>query len=265
MRRTQLLATFVLAGTLALAGCATAPVDPTAGMTIQQIYAAAKEQMSTGQWDQAITFLDKLEIRAAGTVMAQQAELDKAYANYKNDGQALAISGLNRFIKLHPANSAIDYALYLKGLVSFHDDMGFLSGFTRQSLAERDQQALKDSFVAFKELITRFPNSRYSADARARMVFIHNTLAQSDVFVADYYFQRGAYVAAINRAQLTLTEYGNSPATSKALYIMYESYGKLGLNKLQEDSKKIFELNYPKLNYKQDPEPPELKPWWQVW
>ena len=112
-----------------------------------------------------------------------------------------ALATLDRFIKLHPASPALDYALYLKGIVNFNDNLGMFSFLTRQDLSERDQKAAKESFESFKELATRFPDSRYTPDARARMTYIVNSLAQYEVHVARYYYSRGAYVAAINRAQ----------------------------------------------------------------
>ena len=162
---------------------------------------------NSGAYDKAIPLFEKLEGRAAGTPLAQQAQLDKAYAQYKADDQAPALATLDRFMKLHPASPAIDYALYLKGVVNFNDDLGMFSFMTRQDLSERDQKAAKESFESFKELVTRFPDSRYTPDARARMTYIVNSLAQYEVHVARYYYSRGAYVAAINRAQHAVADY----------------------------------------------------------
>ncbi len=145
-----------------IAGCSSTPEDKTAGQSPQRIYADAQEEMKAGGWDRAIPLLEKLEGRAAGTPLAQQAELDKAYAQYKTAEPVQAVATLDRFMKLHPASPAYDYALYLKGIVNFNDDLGLFSFITDQDLAERDQKAAKESYEAFRELTTRFPQSRYT-------------------------------------------------------------------------------------------------------
>ena len=195
------------------AGCSTFNEDKTAGWSPDKIYSEARDEMNGGAYDKAVPLLEKLEGRAAGTALAQQAQLDKAYAQYKTGDRAQAIATLERFLKLHPTSPAADYALYLKGLVNFNDDLGLFSWLSRQDLSERDQKAAKDSYEAFRELITRFPESRYANDARQRMTYIVNALAQYEVHVARYYFQRGAYVAAIGRAQQAISDFQNVPAT----------------------------------------------------
>ena len=250
---------------IAMAGCSTTATDPTQGMTPQQIYAEAQEQMGINQWDKAVTFLEKLEARAAGTPLAQQAQLDRAYAHYKAGEPAQGIATIERFVKLHPASPGLDYALYLKGVINFNDDLGFLSGIAQQDLSERDQKAAKDSFDAFKELVSRFPQSRYSPDARQRMSFILNSLAQYEVHVARYYYRRGAFLAAINRAQIALTDYPNTPAIEEALYIVYRSYDALGMKQLRDDAKRVFDTNYPKSEFLAKGLEVKKDPWWKVW
>ncbi len=184
-----------------LAACSSTSDDKTANWSPNKIYAEAKDEMDSGSYDKAIPLYEKLEGRAAGTPMAQQAQLDKAYAQYKSGDQAQALATLDRFMKLHPASPAIDYALFLKGVVNFNDNLGVFSFLSHQDLSERDQKAAKESFQAFKELVTRFPDSKYAADATSRMTYIVNSLAEYEVHVARYYYRRGAYVAAVNRAQ----------------------------------------------------------------
>lgn len=233
-----------------LAGCAITPeADKTATWSPNKIYAEAKDEASSGAYDKAIPLYEKLEGRAAGTPLAQQAQLDKAYAQYKGGEQAQAIATLSRFIKLHPASPALDYAFYLKGLVNFNDNLGLFGAFTRQDLSERDQNAAKESFESFKELVSRFPDSRYTPDARLRMSYIVNSLAQSEVHVARYYYSRGAYVAAINRAQTAIADYRNVPALEEATYILYKSYDALSMNDLRDDTLRIMEKSYPKSQY----------------
>ena len=252
---------------IGLAGCAsTAPVDKTVGMSLNAIYADAKDSMDAGQYDKAIPLLEKLEARAAGTPLAQQAQLDKAYAQYKSAEPAQAIATLERFMKLHPASPALDYALYLKGIINFNDDLGLFSGISRQDLSERDQKASKEAFESFKELVARFPDSRYAADAAQRMNYIVGSLAQYEVHVARYYYQRGAYLAAINRAQTAVSDYRNVPALEEALFLIYKSYDALGMVQLRDDAKRILESSYPKSEFlTKGVKTKKDDPWWKVW
>ncbi|MFT3717426.1 outer membrane protein assembly factor BamD [Pseudorhodoferax sp.] len=249
----------------ALAGCATKTVDETENWSPNRIYSEAKDELNSGGYERAITLFEKLEGRAAGTPLAQQAQLEKAYASYRSGEPAQAIATLDRFIKLHPASPALDYALYLKGIVNFNDNMGLFAFLSRQDLSERDQKAAKDSFEAFKELVSRFPDSRYTPDARQRMTYIVNSLAQYEVHVARYYYTRGAYVAAINRAQIALADYREVPALEEALYIIYKSYDALGMAQLRDDALRVLQTNYPQSAYLQRGFRPKDDPWWKVW
>lgn len=259
--RTLLLA----AGAVLIAGCSSKPVDKTANMSPNKIYAEAKDELSAGAYDKAIPLFEKLEGRAAGTPLAQQAQLDKAYAHYKYQEPAQALATLDRFIKLHPASPALDYALYLKGIINFNDDLGMFSSITRQDLSERDQKAAKESFESFKELVTRFPESRYAPDARLRMSYIVNSLALYEVHVARYYYSRGAYLAAINRAQLALTDYQDAPALEEALFILVKSYEALDMPQLRDDSKRVLEKNFPQSEYLSQGFKSNSEPWWKLW
>ena len=247
------------------AGCSTFNEDKTAGWSPDKIYSEARDEMNGGAYDKAVPLLEKLEGRAAGTALAQQAQLDKAYAQYKTGDRAQAIATLERFLKLHPTSPAADYALYLKGLVNFNDDLGLFSWLSRQDLSERDQKAAKDSFESFRELSTRFPESRYAQDARQRMTYIVNSLAQYEVHVARYYYQRGAYVAAINRAQLALADYQNVPALEEALYILVRSYDALGMASLRDDAQRVMNSTYPQSKYSATGITGKKDPWWKVW
>lgn len=248
-----------------LAACSSTSDDKTSTWSPNKIYAEAKDEMDSGAYDKAIPLYEKLEGRAAGTPMAQQAQLDKAYAQYKSGDQAQAMATLDRFMKLHPASPALDYALYLKGIVNFNDNLGMFSFLSRQDLSERDQKAAKESFDAFKELVTRFPESRYAADARSRMTYIVNSLAQYEVHVARYYFRRGAYVAAVNRAQSALTDYTAVPAQEEALFILVRSYDALGMTQLRDDAMRVMEKNYPKSEYLSKGVKSSQDPWWKMW
>lgn len=255
----------MVAAVVAVAGCSSAPIDKTASMSPSKIYAEAKEDMANSQWERAISMLEKLEARAAGTPLAQQAQLDKAYAQYKSSDHALALATLERFQKLHPVSPAMDYAIYLKGVIHFNDDLGLFAKFASQDLSERDQKASKESFEAFKELVERFPESRYVADARARMNYIVSSLAQYEVHVARYYYKRGAYLAAVNRAQLAIADYREVPAIEEALYILYKSYDALGMVQLRDDTKRVLDKNYPQSEFLTKGGRTIESPWWKVW
>jgi outer membrane protein assembly factor BamD len=255
-----------LASLAVLAACSTTPTpDRTDAWSPNKIYTEAKEEASSGAYDKAIPLLEKLEGRAAGTPLAQQAQLEKAYAHYKANEPAQALATLDRFKKLHPASPGMDYALYLQGLVNFNDNLGIFGGLSRQDLSERDQNAAKESFEAFKELASRFPDSRYTPDGRARMTYIVNSLAQYEVHVARFYYTRNAYVAAINRAQTAVTDYQNVPATEEALYIMLLSYDALGMTQLRDDTKRVMEKNFPRSEYLARGFKAKDSPWWKVW
>lgn len=248
-----------------MTGCTLTPVDRTSSMSVTQLQAEAKDELKMGAYDKAIPLLDKLEGRAAGTPLAQQAQLDKAYAHHKAGEPAQAIATLDRFIRLHPASPALDYALYLKGLVNFNDDLGLFSSVTRQDLSERDQKAAKESFETFKELITRFPGSRYTPDARQRMNYIVNSLARYEVHVARHYFNRGAYLAAINRAQAAIADYREAPAIEEALVILVKAYDALKMVTLRDDAQRVLEKNYPDSEYLNRNLGQKANPWWKFW
>lgn len=247
-----------------LSACASNNVDPTAAWSVDKLYQEAKDELSAGAYDKAIGYYEKLEGRAAGTPLAQQAQLDKAWAQYKTNEPIQAVATLDRFIKLHPASPALDYALYLKGLVNFNDTLGLFSSLAQQDLAERDPKQAKESFEAFRELVARFPESKYAPDAQLRMAYIRNSLARSELYVARYYFKRGAYVAAVNRAQAAINEYREVPAVEEALFILYESYDRLGLTQLRDDTRRVMERNYPNSSYLADKKSAP-KSGWKLW
>jgi outer membrane protein assembly factor BamD len=259
----------VVLAALLLAGCSifnSKEDDKTATWSPNKLYSEAKDELNGGAYDKAIPLLEKLEGRAAGTPLAQQAQLDRAYAHYKAGEQAQALATLDRFIKLHPASPALDYALYLKGIVNFNDNLGMFAFLSKQDLSERDQKAAKESFEAFRELSTRFPDSKYTPDARARMTYIVNSLAQYEVHVARFYFSRGAYVAAINRAQSALADYRDVPALEEALAILMRSYDALGMPQLRDDTRRVLEKNYPNSAYLGGRGTRVgQRPWWRFW
>lgn len=250
-----------------MAACGTSPQDEYANISPDKLYADAKEDAADGNYETAIKRLEKVEARASGTLLSQQAQIDLAYAYYKTGEKAQALAKLERFIRLHPTSPALDYALYLQGLVNFNDDLGLFGRLVDQDLSERDQQASRDAYESFKQLAERFPTSKYAPDARLRMNHIVNSLAAGEVHVARYYLRRGAYLAAANRAQQAVKDYRQSPAIEEALYIMTQSYDQLGLTQLRDDTQRVLKQSFPSSRYLGDQRQQAAvsKPWWRFW
>jgi outer membrane protein assembly factor BamD len=248
-----------------LAGCDTTPRDETSRWSAERLYAEAKDEASAGNLDKATRLYERLEGRAAGSVLAQQAQIERAYLLWRNGEKAQALSTLERFIKLHPTSPALDYAMYLQGLVNFNENLGMLGNLASQDLSERDQQASRDAYQSFKQLIEQFPQSGYADDARLRMNYIVNSLAAYEVHVARYYYRRGAYVAAANRAQQAVQEFQQSPSTEEALFILVQSYDRLGLTQLRDDAQRVMETNFPNSTVARTGLTGRKSRWWQLW
>lgn len=257
---------FVWAALLAAAGCASAPpIDPNSSQAVEKLYAEGKDELASGAYDRAAKIFERVEGRAAGTLLAQQAALDMAYAQFKSGDRATALATLDRFIRLQPSSPALDYAYYLRGVVNFNDNLGVLSMLSRQDLSERDQQASRESFQSFKQLTDQFPQSRYATDARQRMDYILNALAEYELHVARYYFRRGAFVAAANRAQQAVIDFPQAPGNEEALYIMVACYERLGLDQLRTDTQRVLDKNFPNSRYLREGMRQAQKSWWQFW
>ena len=260
---TALAAALLTTLVLALGACSsTSKVD---GDNPEKLYADAKDDLNAGSYDKAIKTLERVEGRAAGTLLAQQALLDMAYAQWKSNERVQAIATIDRFIKLYPSSPAMDYALYLKGVINFNDNLGILSGLSRQNISERDQQASRDAHQAFRQLVETYTDSKYAPDARLRMDYIVNSLAEYEVHVARYYYRRGAFVAAANRAQQAVKDYQQAPAAEEALYIMAVSYERLGLAQLRDDADRVLKKNFPSSRFVRDGVRVPERAWWQFW
>lgn len=220
--------------------------------------------MDAGGYDRAIKALERVEGLAAGTLLAQQAQLDLAWLYWKTAEKAQALATVERFIKLNPSSAGLEYALYLRGLIHFNEDFGFFGRVFGQDISERDQRASRDAYAAFKQLIDQFPNSKYGDDARRRMNVIIDALAANEVHVARYYLRRGAYVAAANRAQQAVTEFQHSPAVEEALYILVQAYDKLELAALRDDADRVLRKNYPQSRFLGEGLAARERPWWKV-
>jgi len=259
-RSVLILAPITLAA--ALAACGSTQAEKDAATPVEKLYADAMDDVEGANYDRAIKQLDRIEGKAAGSILAQQAQLELAYLYWKTADKAQALSTIDRFIKLHPSSPALDYALYLRGVINFNDDLGFLSSLTGQNLAERDQAAARESYQSFKQLSEQFPDSKYTPDARLRMDFTVNMLAEYEVRVAKYYMRRAAYVAAANRAKESVIEFPQTASTAEALAIMAQSYDKLGLTQLRDDAQRVLDKNFPNSSFN---ESAKARPWWKLW
>jgi outer membrane protein assembly factor BamD len=263
MRFVILLAALAL--TLLVGGCASDLQDETAGWSAQRLYGEAKDAMASKDWPRAIRYLEKLEARYPYGRFAQQAQLEIAYAHWKDSERALAIAAVDRFIKMYPNHSSVDYAWYLKGLINFNDQYGMLSQITTPDMSDRDPKSTRESFGAFKEVVTRFPDSRYAADATLRMRYLVNALASHEVHVARYYMKRGAYLAAANRAQYAIQHYPQAPALEEAVFVLVLAYDRLGMNDLRDAADRVMRTNFPDSRYLKAGGLRKDVPWWRLW
>jgi outer membrane protein assembly factor BamD len=255
-----------VAALLATAGCGMLDTrdDETIGWSAQRLYGEAKDLMGSGDWAKAIKYLEKLEARYPYGRYAQQAQLEVAYAHWKDGERASGIAAADRFIKLYPNHPSVDYAYYLKGLINFNENQGILTFLTSPDMTDRDPKASRDAFDAFKEVVTRFPDSKYAPDSMARMRYLVNALASHEVHVARYYMRRAAYVAAANRAQYALQHYPNSPAIEEAVFILVKAYDALGMNDLRDAADRVMQKNFPNSVYLSGG-PKKDVPWWRIW
>lgn len=234
-----------------LSACGGLDIDPTKNWSPQQFYAAAKSAMADANYEIAIHHFETLEARYPYGRYAEQAQLEIAYAYYKNEEPALAVSAANRFIKLHPTHESVDYAYYLKGLINFQGKGTSFFKMLGKELdpSDHDPKAAKESYNTFKELVRRFPRSRYARDAKKRMRYLFDGMARHEVKVARFYYERKAYVAAANRCKYVLNHFQRTKATEDALGLQALSYKQLGVQKLYKDSIRVLKKNFPKSPY----------------
>jgi len=262
----KLLSVAAIVCLLLLSGCGLMPeqIDETTSWSASKLYAEARSEASSGNYEKAVKYFEKLEVRYPFGIYAQQAQMEIAYAYYRQNEQPLALAAIERFIKLHPNHPNVDYMYYLRGLVNFNDRIGLLQYFSKEDVTERDPKAAQDAFDAFKQLVTKFPDSKYTPDARIRMKYLVNALSQYEVHVANYYYRRGAYLAAANRAQLAVQKYPDAPASEEALLVMIRSYDRLGLTDLRDDANRVFQKNFPNSTHLKG-KPKKDEPWWKIW
>jgi len=257
---------------LTLTACALFPTPDEKGDAktepVEKLYANAKEELDNNNYEKAVKSFEMLQSRYPYGRYAQQAQLETAYAYFKQKEPESALAAADRFIKQYPNNPHVDYAYYLKGLTNFNEDLGVLGNLVKQDLSERDPNAARDAFNTFKELVTRFPDSKYAPDARLRMQYLINVLARYEIHVASFYLRRGAYVAAASRAKGVLTDYSQTPATRDALQIMVQAYDAMGMKDLRDDAQRVLDINVAKDGatapaVRQSPQ--NENSWWEFW
>ena len=243
-----ILRVVALALVLALAGCSLfrgKKGDPLETLSVAELYQYGVVALDRGNEDLASRTFERLISRFPFGPYTEQSQINLAYSQYKEDKPEDAYSTINRFIKTYPTHKHIDYAYYLRGLINFNRSGGFLENWVGQDMSKRDQANLRQSFDDFGALIERYPQSRYAADSRQRMVYLRNMMAQSELNVAYYYLRRGVYVGAANRAKGVIENYPRSFQSRDALAIMASSYRALGQDQLAEDAESVLKLNYP--------------------
>jgi outer membrane protein assembly factor BamD len=251
------LVMIVLAGTAA--GCRSrGEVEQVPGMP-DTIHAEARKDLRNHNYDNAVVRLEALEARYPFSEEAKQGQLDLLFAYYKNREAEPAIDQADQFIRENPTHPRVDYAYYIKGLVYFEGGASFLERLFHVDISKRPPQEARESFQAFQTLVQRYPKSPYAEDARQRMVYLRNKLADYELAVARYYMKRGAFVGAANRARGVIETYDGAPATLDALALMAEAYRKLGIDDMAVAIDGILAQNTP---------PDELgksadKPWWR--
>ncbi|HEU5337763.1 MAG TPA: outer membrane protein assembly factor BamD [Sulfuricaulis sp.] len=234
-----------------ITGCSGITEDPTKNWSPENFYTEAKKKIEDGDYESGIKYFETLEARYPYGRYAEQTQLEIAYAYYKYEEPALAIAAAERFIRLHPTHPNVDYAYYIKGLVNFRGEKNLVNWLlgSKDDLADRDPKGALESYNAFNEIVTRFPNSRYAADARQRMAYLFEAQAKYETLVARFYYERSAYVAAVNRAKYALEKYPRTPSTEDALGIMALSYKAMGVDDLATDTLKVLRRNFPDSRY----------------
>ncbi|MFL6657903.1 MAG: outer membrane protein assembly factor BamD [Massilia sp.] len=258
----SVVATCVL---LTMSACSWLPekTDETKNWPVAKLYAEARDEMNSAQYESAIKLWERLETNYPFGNYATQAQMEIAYAHYKTQDQAQALADTERFIREHPTHPQVDYMYYLRGLINFNDQIGLLSVVYSQDPSERDPKATRESFAAFKALVDKFPDSKYAPDSIERMKYLINAMATYEVHVSKYYYRRGAYLASLNRAMGAVQDYQDAPAREEALYMMTLAYAKLGMNDLRKDTERVLLANYPHSKF-MDPNA-DSGSWWKFW
>lgn len=229
-----------------LAGCATTDEqDSSKGLTEQEIYERAQKKLDHKNWLAAVTQLQLIEEHFPFGTYGEQSQLELIYALYQSQEHSEAIVNADRFIRLHPQHRSIDYAYYMRGLASFYEESRFTESLFGADNSGRDPGATQDSFNHFSQFIHKFPRSPYAPDAQKRMIYLRNILARTEIHTANYYFKRGAYIAAANRGNFVVQNYQGTPAVPDALAVMAQAYYLLDMQPLADSATQVLAENYP--------------------
>jgi outer membrane protein assembly factor BamD len=247
---------------LAVAGCRSNR-DDVQRSSPELVYEQARRSLNSYDFNTAIRLYEALTARFPFTDQARQARLDLIYAYYRASESESAIDAADQFIRENPTHPRVDYAWYIKGLVDFERTPNILERLFRVDLTERPPTTARKAFAAFKTVVEQYPKSEYSHDSLRRMIFLRNRLADYEVHVADYYFRRGAYVAAAQRAKGAIEQYDGAPAIRQALEILINAYERLDLEELARQSRQVYAENYE--GTVQQAQAEAKKPWWKIW
>lgn len=261
--RLVLTLSVLAASAASLVGCkSSSDLDARSGA--QELYQRGYKSMSSGNFNNAIQYFEALEARFPFANETKQAQLDLIYAYYRDRQIEATVDAASTFERENPTHPRVDYALYMRGLAYFSGEHSWYHRWLNVDLDKRPPKNVQESFSVFSQLVQRFPNSEYAADARQRMIFLRNRLADYEIYVAQYYMARGAWLAAANRAQFALEAYNGAPATPQALMIMIEAYDQLGMLDFAEDARRVLEASYPEKMQKLARQEAG-KPWYQFW
>jgi outer membrane protein assembly factor BamD len=222
---------------VALCGCARDNVVEDQGPEL--LYQRGYDAMEGSNFAGAIQYFNALEARYPFSPETRQAQLDLIYVYYRALQPEAAIDAAEEFERENPTHERLDYCLYMRGLVYFDQAPNIIEKLLRVDLSLRPPKDTLRSFSTFQELVRRFPDSEYVPDARQRMVYLRNRLAEYENHVADYYVRRGAYVAAINRAKYALEHYPGAPQLEKTLQLLVGAYEQLGMVDLAADTRRV--------------------------
>ncbi|MEZ5593099.1 MAG: outer membrane protein assembly factor BamD [Gammaproteobacteria bacterium] len=223
--------------------------DETKDWSASRFFSEAEQEMVSANYTEAVRLFEKLQARYPFGRYAQQAQLEIAYAHYKNDEADQAIAAADRFIRTYPRHPFVDYAYYINGLANYSRGVGILEKLMPSDPTRTDTRTALRSFNDFAELVQKFPDSKYAEDARQRMLFLRNNLAEYEVNVGSFYLERKAYIAAANRGKYVVENFSRTPAVERALALMAEAYIELGMQDLAQDSQRILAVNYPDSPY----------------
>tara|TARA_R110001583_G_scaffold6618_4_gene33568 strand:- start:668 stop:1405 length:738 start_codon:yes stop_codon:yes gene_type:complete len=210
-----------------------------------ELYQEAQQALTSANYEKATDILEALDSRYPFGAHSDQVQMDLIYAYYKRDETALALANIDRFIRLNPTHKDLDYLYYLRALTHMATDQQFFQNLFGIDRYNRDPSHSLQAFKDFNYLIKYYPNSQYATDAQLRMIAIKDRLARYEIAVAEWYIEREAYVAAINRTKLVLNNYPDTSSVKDALIIMIDAYEELGLIEPRENAQKVLQLNFP--------------------